>query len=198
MLIKEALRNEKNIITVIAISFMASTALSVCAAPVPRESAPCNANEDSIAITENLVSDILDEVQNGLGYADARNEANSRIFQAVINHQTNDYGYSVLSSIASNAIFQYRDMYLRPQYYIENEEKVKNIIADIISAVKSGTMDYKTAEKQAYTKLYQSVNPSYNPAVDRVGDFCYWDIPQIDSAMFTIARKLLINAQKNV
>lgn len=189
---------KKFIITLTVIAVIASSALSVGAAPVPRESAPCDASEESIVIAENIIYDILDEVRNGLGYADARNKANSRIFQAVMNHQTNDYGYAILSSIASNAIFQYRDMYLRPQYYIENEEKVKNIIADIISAVENGTMDYKTAEEQAYTKLYQSVNPSYNPDIDRVGDFCYWDIPAIDSAMFTIARRLLANAQKSV
>ena len=188
---------KKYIILILAVTISLS-AITVSAANIPIESSPCNANEESIVITENLVSDILDEVQNGAGYADARNKANSRIFQAVINHQTGDYGYSILSSIASNAILQYRDMYLRPQYYIDNWEKVKGIIADIISAVENGTMDYKTAEEKAYTKLYQSINPSYNPDVDRVGDFCYWNVPQIDSAMLTIARKLLINAQKGV
>lgn len=188
----------KKYIILILTAAISLSAITVSAASIPRESTPCNANEESIVITENLVYDILDEVQNGAGYADARNKANSRIFEAVIKHQTGDYGYSILSSIASNAILQYRDMYLRPQYYVYNEEKVKNIITDIISAVENGTIDYKTVEEKAYTKLYQSINPSYNPNVDRVGDFCYWNVPQIDSAMLTIARKLLVNAQKGV
>lgn len=45
-------------------------------------------------------------------------------------------------------------------------------------------------------KIYKSANPNYDPAVDKVGDFCYWNIPPVDSAEFTVARKLLLNATK--
>ena len=37
--------------------------------------------------------------------------------------------------------------------------------------------------------------PTFNPDTDCVGDFCYWDIPPIDSALLTQARKLLKNAR---
>ena len=39
---------------------------------LPRESAPCNATNEAIIIVESFIGDILTEVQNGLGYADAR------------------------------------------------------------------------------------------------------------------------------
>jgi len=45
---------------------------TVNAAEVPRESAPCNATNEAIVIVESFIGDILTEVQNGLGYADAR------------------------------------------------------------------------------------------------------------------------------
>ena len=45
-----------------AISIMAN-AIVVNAAPVPRESAPCNATEEKIVVAENLIGSILDEVQ---------------------------------------------------------------------------------------------------------------------------------------
>ena len=48
------------------------SSFSVSAADVPRESAPCNATNEAIIIVKSLIGDILTEVQNGLGYADAR------------------------------------------------------------------------------------------------------------------------------
>lgn len=33
-------------------------------------------------------------------------------------------------------------------------------------------------------------------AKDMVGDFCYWNIPLVDSAEFTVARKLLLEAHR--
>lgn len=41
--------------------------------------------------------------------------------------------------------------------------------------------------------IYKSADASFNPNTGMVGDFCYWNIPPVDSALFTIARKLLMN-----
>ena len=181
---------KKYLLIICALILVNSTIVS--AAPVPMEIVPANATADEIAVAENLAYDIFDNVQNGMGYADARNEANSRIFQAVINHQEGGYGYSILSTITSNAILYYRDLYLRPQFYAENTAKIQALIADIIDDYHNAKLDYKTAENAAYTRIYQQANPSYNPAVDRVGVFCYWNVPPVDEALLTIARKLLI------
>ena len=97
-------------------------------------------------------------------------------------------------SVIHNAILQCRDMYLRPEYYAEKETAVRALISDLINAVENGATDYKTAEKQAYTRIYQTAEPTFNPGTDCVGDFCYWDMPPIDSALLTQARKLLKNA----
>ena len=82
------------------------------AAEMPRESAPCNATNQAIVIVESLIGDILTEVQNGLGYADARAKSNHIFFNAWINGHTNGYSYGELVDIANAAIWQYRDMYL--------------------------------------------------------------------------------------
>lgn len=188
----EDLRDEKNncffIITTIF------TTVSANAAIVPRESIPCNATEESVIIAENLISGILDNVQNGLGFADARNRSNAIIFNAVISHQTNEFGYATLTEISNNAIFQYRDMYLRPQFYAENEEWVQNLISDIIESKSTGKIDYKSAEKAAYIRIYQSINPAFDYDYQMSIDSCYRDIPSVDGAIFTIVRRLLLNA----
>lgn len=49
-------------IILITISILAST-VTANAAPVPRESAPCNATEHQITIAESFISGILDEVK---------------------------------------------------------------------------------------------------------------------------------------
>ena len=49
-------------IILITISILAS-AVTVNAAPVPRESAPCNATEHQIIVVESYISGILDEVK---------------------------------------------------------------------------------------------------------------------------------------
>ena len=188
----------KKNITFITIFIMLASIFSVNAAPVPRESAPCNVSEESIVIAENLISGVLNEVRNGLGYADARAKSNRLIFNAVITNQTNGCGYALLSEIADNAIFQYRDMYLRPDFYIENEENVKLIISEVIAQYENGAIDYNTAIKNSYKKIYQSVNPAFNFDEQLAIDTCYRDIPSVDSALFIIARRLLLNAQKSV
>lgn len=180
------------LITITAVTVMAQ---STFAADIPVESYPDNATDESVAIAQNLIGEILDEVQNGLGYQPAWCKANNAVFAAVLANETCGYGYADLAAIARNAILQCRDMYLRPEYYAEKENAVRALISDLINAVEIGTTDYKTAEKQAYTRIYQMAEPTFNPDTDCVGDFCYWDIPPIDSALLTQARKLLKNAR---
>lgn len=177
---------------ILAIVTVSNTA--VFAAEIPIETYPENATAQSAAITENLISEILDEVKNGLGYQMASGIANTIIRKAVIDNQTNGYGYGILSAISQNAIRYYRDVYLRPDYYAETENTVKALISDLIIEVENGA-DYETVKEKAYTRIYQSANPSYNPEIDKVGDFCYWDIPPVDSVMLMQARKLLQNAR---
>ena len=180
------------LLTITAITVMAQ---SVFAADIPVESYPDNATDESVAITQNLIGGILDEVQNGLGYQPAWCKANNAVFAAVLANETGGYGYADLAAIARNAILQCRDMYLRPEYYAEKENAVRVLISDLINEVEIGATDYKTAEKQAYTRIYQMAEPTFNPDTDCVGDFCYWDMPPIDSALLTQARKLLKNAR---
>ena len=106
-------------------------------------------------------------------------------------NQTNGNGYGILSPIAQNAI---RDMMLRPDVYAQAEEELKVLLADIITEVENG-MDMNTAIKAAYEKIYQSVYPSFNYDKQFSLDTCYRDIPAVDMAMFTVARKLLNDAQ---
>lgn len=54
---------KKKIITLTLIAAYQQTADNSVCRPVPRESAPLNATEAQIQITENIVGDILDEVQ---------------------------------------------------------------------------------------------------------------------------------------
>ena len=136
---------------------------------MPRESVPCYATNDSIIVAESLIGDILNEVQSGLGYADARAK--------------------------SNAIWQYRDMYLRPDFYINNIERVHTIIAPVIEDYKSGKITYTEAEFNARIAIYQSVNLTFNSDVEFAKDSCYRDIPSVDSSLFIIARKLLLDSK---
>lgn len=168
----------------------------IFAAEVPKEAAPINATEESIIITENLISPILEEVQNGLGFGEAWGKASREIHSAVLAGNTNGYGYADLTAIARNAILEYRDMYLRPDYYAQQEPVIASLIADLITAVENGSMNYAAARKEAYTRIYQSINPSYTPNTDIAADPIYLDIPAVDSAMFTIARKLLLEAEE--
>ena len=167
---------------------------TVNAAEVPRESAPCNATNEAIVIVESFIGDILTEVQNGMGYADARAKSNRIFFNAWLNGQTNGYSYGELVDIANCAIWQYRDMYLRPDFYANNLEKVRAIIAPVIEDYKSGKITYAEAEFNARNMIYQSVNPSFNPDVEYKKDPIYRDIPSVDNSLFILARKLLLNA----
>ena len=183
---------KKSIISIISIVSILISSFSVEAAEVPRESAPCNATNEAIVIVESYIGDILAEVQNGLGYADARAKSNRIFFNAWLNGQTNGYSYGELVDIANNAIWQYRDMYLRPDFYANNLEKIRIIIAPVIEYYKSGKITYAEAAFNARVKIYQSVNPSFDPDVEYIRDPIYRDIPSVDNSLFILARKLLI------
>ncbi len=185
----------KKAVWILAAVIAFSSTFSVNAADIPLESAPMGATPESIQITQNLMGHILDEVQDGLGYAEARAKSNNILFNAVINQQTCGYGFGILSAIANNAIFAYRDMYLRPDFYIQAEETVKTLIADIVQEVENGTTDYDTAVKQSKARIYQSFNPSFHYDEQMTVDSCYRDVPPIDNVYFNRARKLLQNAR---
>ena len=180
---------------IITAALLGSLNGTVFAADIPMESAPSGVTRESVAVTENLISGILDEVQNGLGFADAYGKANNIIYKAVMDGQADGNGYAVLIGIARNAIIEYRDIYLRPEFYQTAENEVQPLIADLVTAVESGTMQYADAKKEAYIRILQAKDSSFNPAVDMQGDFCYWDVPSVDSAYFNRARKLLLNAE---
>ena len=184
----------KTIKAIIILTLVSIFATTTYAAEVPRESAPCNATNEAIVIVESFIGDILTEVQNGLGYADARAKSNCIFFNAWLNGQTNGYSYGELVDIANNAIWQYRDMYLRPEFYANNLEKVRLIITPVIEDYKSGKITYAEAEFNARTKIYQSVNPSFNPDVEYMKDPIYRDIPSVDNSLFILARKLLLTS----
>ena len=186
---------KKSIISIISIVSVLITSFSVSAAEVPRESAPCNATNEAIIVVENFIGDILTEVQNGLGYADARAKSNRIFFNAWLNGQTNGYSYGELVDIANAAIWQYRDMYLRPDFYAKNLEKVRVIIAPVIEDYKSGKITYAEAEFNARNRIYQSVNPKFNPDVEYMKEPLSRDIPSVDNSLFIIARKLILESK---
>lgn len=187
---------KKRIIISAIAAALATTNISTYAAEIPRESVPLNATETQIQITENLISDILDEVQDGkLGYTLAAGYANTRIRKAVMANQTNGNGYGILSPIAQNAIRIMRDMQLRPDAYAQAEEELKVLLADLIIEVQNGK-DYMEAVKEAYTRIYQSINPSFDYDEQFQLDTCYRDIPAVGIEKFTVSRKLLLEAQK--
>ncbi len=165
---------------------------SVSAAEIPPESLPSNATFECMEYTESLISDILDKVQNGLGFSDAQAQARRRFFALVTSGHSNGYSFSQLSEIASNAIFQYRDMYLRPEFYAQNEDKVWRLISDVLEAYKLGRIDYNEAKKRSYEEIYQSVDASFDYDTEFAKDTCYRNIPSVDNSLFTIVRKLIL------
>ncbi len=186
---------KKSIISIISIVSVLLSSFSVSAAEVPRESAPCNATNEAIIVAESFIGDILTEVQHGLGYADARAKSNRIFFDPWLNDQTNGYSYGELVDIANAAIWQYRDMYLRPDFYANNLEKVRVIIAPVIEDYKSGKITYAEAEFNARTIIYQSVKPDFNPNVEYMKDPLSRDIPSVDNSLFILARKLILESK---
>lgn len=187
---------KKRIITLAITAALATTNISAYAAEIPRESTPLNATEQQIQITENLISDILDEVQvDKLGYTLAAGYANTRIRKAVIANQTDGNSYGILSPIAQNAIRIMRDRQLQPDAYEQAEEELKVLLADLITDVRNGK-NYIEAVKEAYEIIYKSVDASFNYNEQFSLDTCYRDIPTVGNEKFTVARKLLLEAQK--
>ena len=185
----------KTIKAIIILTLVSIFTTTTYAAEVPRESAPCNASNEAIVFVESCIGDILTEVQNGLGYSDARAKSNRIFFDAFLKGQTNGYSYGELVDIANCAIWQYRDMYLRPDFYANNLEKVRVIIAPVIEDYKSSKITYAEAEFNARNKIYQSVNPSFDPDVEYMKDPLSRDIPSVDNSLFILARKLLIHSK---
>ena len=182
----------KTIKAIIILTLVSIFTTTTYAAEVPRESAPCNATNEAIIVVESFIGDILTEVQNGLGYSDARAKSNRIFFNAWLNGQTNGYSYGELIDIANAAIWQCRDMYLRPDFYANNLEKVRVIIAPVIEDYKSGKITYTEAEFNARNRIYQSVNPSFNPNVEYMKDPLSRDIPSVDNSIFILERKLIL------
>jgi len=81
---------------------------------------------------------------------------------------------------------------LRPDFYANNLEKVKVIIAPVIEDYKSGKITYAEAEFNARTRIYQSANPAFNPNVEYTKDPISRDIPSVDNSLFILARKLIL------
>lgn len=130
-----------------------------------------------------------------MGYAEAENKAEPRVYKAVIEGETNGNGYAILPNIMKNAMLNARDMYLRPGVYQEAEDRLKVLLADTIKEVENG-MDLVAATKLAHTKIYQSINPAFVPEVQFSIDTCYRDIPAVDMAVYNRTRKLLDDAHE--
>lgn len=133
---------------ILSLTLLITASVSVRAEEIPRSSVPQNATEESILITGNLISGIPDEVSQGLGYLEARIKANNLIYDAILSGQASGYGHGLLFPIACNAIFEYRDIYLRPDFYVAAEANVRNTLADLITQVETG-MAYEEARKEA-------------------------------------------------
>ena len=187
------MKKSKKLITLLLTAALSVTVTAPAfAASIPRESAPANATEEAIQITENIIGGILDEINDGnCDYAIGR--ANTLVRKAVIARETNGYGYGLLSAITRNAIRTIRDMQLRPEMYHATEEQLRTLLADVITEVENGK-DYDEAVKEAYIIIYKSVDPSFNPDVQFSIDTCYRDMPTVDMAVFTVTHKLLIEA----
>ena len=82
-------------------------------------------------------------------------------------------------------------MYLRPDFYTNNLEKVRSIIAPVIEDYKSGKITYTEAEFNARKKIYQSVKPD----VEYMKDPLSRDIPSVDNSLFILARKLILESK---
>ena len=74
-------------------------------------------------------------------------------------------------------------------------KKIRVIIAPVIEDYKSGKITYAEAEFNARVKIYQSVNPNFNPDVEYIKDPTYRDIPSVDNSLFILARKLILESK---
>ena len=65
----------------------------------------------------------------------------------------------------------------------------------IAFSYKSGKITYAEAEFNARVKIYQSVNPNFNPDVEYMKDPIYRDILSVDNSLFILARKLILESK---
>ena len=86
-------------------------------------------------------------------------------------------------------------MYLRPDFYANNLERVRVIIAPVIEDYKSGKTTYTEAEFNARTRIYQSIKSDFDPNVEYMKDPLSRDIPSVDNSLFILARKLLFESK---
>ncbi len=84
-------------------------------------------------------------------------------------------------------------MYLRSDYHNTQNEKVHRLKADIITEVQNGK-DYNESLDEAYIRIYQSIDPSYESNTEIGVDRIYLNIPAANVVMFSIARKFLLEA----
>ena len=166
------------------------------ATEIPRESVADYISEDCVIVSEGLISDVLTEVKQGLGYADAKAKCSRILFDAWLNGKTDGYSFGDLTVVANNAIFLYRDMYLRPEVYAQNDIFVKSLINDLITKLANGNITYREAVKLSYERILQTADKSFSFEKNCVGDSGYWNIPSIDTSQFTTARKLLLEAMQ--
>lgn len=86
-------------------------------------------------------------------------------------------------------------MYFRPDFYANNLEKVRAIIAPVIEDYKSSKITYAESEFNARNKIYQSVNPNFNPDVEYMKNPIYRDIPSVDNSLFILARNFILECE---
>ena len=92
--------NKKLLCVLLTVAFMLCISTTAFAAKIPRERAPDSATKHQIQITENPISGIWDNVQNGESYGSASCKANNAIRKAVMSNQADDYGYNTIRNIA--------------------------------------------------------------------------------------------------
>lgn len=191
------LKSKKLITVLLTAAMFTATATTSFAGTIPRESIPLNADEHAVEITENIISNYLDEAADGAGYALVCGKANTAVRKAIIANQTEGYSYTDLSPIAQNAIRTICDMRLRPDVYQRAEEELKVLLADLLVEVQNGK-DVTEARNEAYILIYKSKDANFNVDNYAYIDSCYWpDIPTVDSAYFNRARKLISEATNN-
>ncbi len=69
---------------------------------------------------------------------------------------------------------------------------LNNQDTNLIEDYKSGKITHTEAEFNARNRIYQSVNPSFNPNVESMKDPLSKDIPSVDNSLFILARKLIL------
>lgn len=57
-----------------------------------------------------------------------------------------------------------------------------------------GKITYAEAEFNVRVRIYQSVNPSFNPDVEYMKDPIYRDVLSVDNSLFILARKLILES----